>query len=51
MLLGADIDGWLDEVPMIREHYAQFGDRLPAELGQGARRARAAAEGSALPSS
>jgi phosphoenolpyruvate carboxykinase (GTP) len=25
-------DEWRDEVPLIREHYAQFGERLPVEL-------------------
>jgi len=28
-LLEVDIQGWLDEVPRIREHFAKFGDRLP----------------------
>ena len=28
-LLGVDIEGWLEEVPRIREHFAKFGDRLP----------------------
>ncbi|MBI3478549.1 MAG: phosphoenolpyruvate carboxykinase (GTP) [Acidobacteria bacterium] len=28
-LLNVDIDGWLAEVPRIREHFAKFGDRLP----------------------
>ena len=27
-----DADGWRDAVPQIREHYAIFGDRLPAKL-------------------
>jgi phosphoenolpyruvate carboxykinase (GTP) len=31
-LLSADLDGWLDEVPLIREHFAQFGERMPAGL-------------------
>jgi phosphoenolpyruvate carboxykinase (GTP) len=31
-LLDVDVDGWLAEVPLIREHFAQFGDRLPAAL-------------------
>jgi phosphoenolpyruvate carboxykinase (GTP) len=34
VLLGADLDGWLAELPLIREHYAVFGDRLPPELGK-----------------
>ena len=32
VLLGADTRGWLEEIPLIRAHYAQFGDRLPLEL-------------------
>jgi len=28
-LLNVDIEGWLAEVPRIREHFARFGDRLP----------------------
>jgi phosphoenolpyruvate carboxykinase (GTP) len=31
-LLRVDTDEWRAEVPSIREHYAQFGDRLPAAL-------------------
>jgi phosphoenolpyruvate carboxykinase (GTP) len=31
-LLSADLDGWLEEVPLIREHFAQFGERMPAGL-------------------
>ena len=31
-LLHFDQAGWLEEVPSIREHYAQFGDKLPAAL-------------------
>lgn len=31
-LLEVDIDGWLGEVPLIEEHFDQFGDRLPSEL-------------------
>jgi phosphoenolpyruvate carboxykinase (GTP) len=31
-LLAVDVDGWRAEVPGIREHYAQFGDKLPAKL-------------------
>jgi phosphoenolpyruvate carboxykinase (GTP) len=31
-LLDVDIDGWLRELPLIEEYYAQFGDHLPAEL-------------------
>ncbi len=31
-LLRVDPEGWRAEVPLIREHFAQFGDRLPKEL-------------------
>jgi phosphoenolpyruvate carboxykinase (GTP) len=31
-LLRVDVDGWNSVLPQIREHYAQFGDRLPPEL-------------------
>ncbi|NKB23066.1 MAG: phosphoenolpyruvate carboxykinase (GTP) [Kiritimatiellae bacterium] len=31
-LLAVDIEGWASEIPGIRDHYAQFGDRLPTEL-------------------
>jgi phosphoenolpyruvate carboxykinase (GTP) len=31
-LLSVDIDGWLAEVPLIREHFAKFGERLPGGL-------------------
>jgi phosphoenolpyruvate carboxykinase (GTP) len=31
-LLRVDVEGWLHEVPLIRAHYARFGDRLPREL-------------------
>jgi len=31
-LLNVDIEGWLQEVPRIREHFAKFGDRLPKGL-------------------
>jgi phosphoenolpyruvate carboxykinase (GTP) len=34
VLLGADTRGWLEEIPLIRAHYAQFGDRLPLELAK-----------------
>ncbi len=33
-LLRVEIDGWLSEIPLIREYYGQFGDRLPAELSR-----------------
>jgi len=31
-LLRVDADEWLAEVPLIREHFAKFGDRLPSAL-------------------
>jgi phosphoenolpyruvate carboxykinase (GTP) len=31
-LLSVDVEGWLAEVPRIREHFAKFGDRLPEGL-------------------
>ena len=31
-LLTVHLDEWRTEVPLIREHFAQFGDRLPAKL-------------------
>jgi phosphoenolpyruvate carboxykinase (GTP) len=31
-LLSVDIEGWLAEVPSIREHFAQFGSHLPEAL-------------------
>ena len=31
-LLGVDVDGWLAEIPLIREHFARFGSHLPEGL-------------------
>jgi GTP-dependent phosphoenolpyruvate carboxykinase len=31
-LLRVEVDGWLTEVPMIAQHFDQFGDHLPHEL-------------------
>jgi phosphoenolpyruvate carboxykinase (GTP) len=31
-LLNVDVEGWIAEVPRIREHFAKFGDRLPPGL-------------------
>jgi phosphoenolpyruvate carboxykinase (GTP) len=31
-LLSVDIEGWLSEVPSIKEHFAKFGSRLPKGL-------------------
>jgi len=33
-LLEVDVQAWLKEIPGIREHYAQFGDTIPAKLQQ-----------------
>jgi phosphoenolpyruvate carboxykinase (GTP) len=31
-LLRVDIEGWLQELPLIREYYQEFGERLPKQL-------------------
>ena len=31
-VLSVEADGWLAAIPQIREHYARFGDKLPAQL-------------------
>jgi phosphoenolpyruvate carboxykinase (GTP) len=31
-LLEVDVDGWCEQLPQMREHYALFGDKLPQEL-------------------
>jgi phosphoenolpyruvate carboxykinase (GTP) len=31
-LLSVDVPGWLEEIALIREHFARFGDKLPARL-------------------
>jgi phosphoenolpyruvate carboxykinase (GTP) len=33
-LLRVNVDAWKQELPLIREHYARFGDRLPKELAE-----------------
>ena len=33
-LLRVDVDGWLQEIPLIEEYYSQFGERLPAAFKQ-----------------
>jgi len=33
-LLSVDVDGWLEEIPKLREWYAKFGARLPAALAE-----------------
>jgi len=49
-LLNVDVKGWLAEVPLIREHFTKFGDRLPPGLKQEVddleRRLRSAAKNS-----
>jgi phosphoenolpyruvate carboxykinase (GTP) len=32
MLLSVDIDGWLAELPLMKQHYEQFGSRMPEDL-------------------
>jgi phosphoenolpyruvate carboxykinase (GTP) len=31
-LLRVDIDGWLNEIPLIEEYFDQYGNRVPVEL-------------------
>jgi phosphoenolpyruvate carboxykinase (GTP) len=31
-LLSVDVEGWTAEVPLLRQHFAQFGERLPEAL-------------------
>jgi phosphoenolpyruvate carboxykinase (GTP) len=31
-LLTVDVDGWKQQLPQMHEHYAEFGEKLPAEL-------------------
>ncbi len=31
-LVDVDVEGWLHELELVKEHYAQFQDRLPTEL-------------------
>ncbi|MBX2850376.1 MAG: phosphoenolpyruvate carboxykinase (GTP) [Phycisphaeraceae bacterium] len=31
-LLRVDVDEWKQKIPLFREHYAKFGDKLPSEL-------------------
>ena len=33
-LLRVDVDGWLAEVPLIKDHFAKFGSRLPEGMKQ-----------------
>ena len=32
VLLTIDVEGWREAIPQIREHYARFGDDIPAAL-------------------
>lgn len=32
ILTSVDVDGWLSEIPKVREFYARFGDHLPKDL-------------------
>ena len=41
-ILGVDTVGWKQAVPQIRDHFAQFGDKLPSELVQAVDRLEAA---------
>jgi phosphoenolpyruvate carboxykinase (GTP) len=31
-LLRVDVDAWKAEIPSLEQHFAQFGDRLPARM-------------------
>jgi phosphoenolpyruvate carboxykinase (GTP) len=31
-ILSVDVAGWREALPQIRDHYAQFGSKLPARL-------------------
>ena len=33
-LLNVDVEGWLAEVPLIKEHFAQFGSHLPEAMNR-----------------
>jgi phosphoenolpyruvate carboxykinase (GTP) len=33
-LLRVDVDDWTAEVPLIKEHFGKFGDKLPEALSQ-----------------
>ena len=32
LLTTVDVEGWLSEIPKIREFYARFGQKLPTDL-------------------
>ncbi|MHB8692309.1 MAG: phosphoenolpyruvate carboxykinase (GTP) [Solirubrobacteraceae bacterium] len=31
-LMAVDVEGWKGQLPQVKEHFAKFGDKLPAEL-------------------
>ena len=31
-LLRVEVDGWLEEIPLIEDYYATYGNHVPAEL-------------------
>ena len=33
-LLSVDVTGWLAEIPLIKEHFAKFGNHLPEALNR-----------------
>ena len=33
-LLAVDVQGWKQQIPQIRDHYAKFGATLPVELAE-----------------
>jgi phosphoenolpyruvate carboxykinase (GTP) len=33
-LLTVDVNGWRNEIPLMREYFAKFGNRLPAGIKQ-----------------
>jgi hypothetical protein len=33
-LLSVDVEGWLAEIPLIREHFERFGTHLPKDLSR-----------------
>jgi phosphoenolpyruvate carboxykinase (GTP) len=48
-LLAIDVDGWLTEVGLIREHFARFGERLPTPLARAADELEARLHGARVP--
>ena len=31
-LLKVEVEGWLEEIPLIRDYYSSYGDKVPKEL-------------------